>query len=165
MNSYPAALSRGRPGRTCILMQSAYGQECILLAVHCVWKRLSILNARMGCTAGSARSMQSKAQHNLYQRMRACKDPKESHSDPDCGSSTSPLQGKTSAYSCPGSSLVHWRCWSAGRTESRRHWSRSANWSMGFGLANHVGTSGLVPGLDLCSYSHFTWLPRTCTCC
>ena len=35
----------------------------------------------------------------------ARKDPKESHSDPDCGSSTSPLQGKTSAYSCPGSYL------------------------------------------------------------
>ena len=104
MNSYPAALSGGRPGQTCILMQSALGQECVPSAVHCVWKCLSILNARMGCTAGSAGSMQSKALHNLCQRMRARKDTKESHSDPECGNSTS-LRSKTSAYSCSGSSL------------------------------------------------------------
>ena len=46
------------------------------------------------------------AQHNLYQRMRVRKDPKESQGDPGCSSRTSPLQGKTSAYSCPGSFLV-----------------------------------------------------------
>ena len=119
MNSYSAALSRGRPGRPCILMQSAFGQECIPSAVHCVWKCLSILKARVRCNSGSARSMQSKAQHNLYQRMRARKEPKESHSDPECGSSTSRLRSKTSACSCPGSSLVLWGCWSTGRTERR----------------------------------------------
>ena len=144
MNSYPAALSRGRPGRNCILMQSAFGQECIPSAVHCVWKCLSILKARVRCNSGSARSMQSKAQHNLYQRMRARKEPRESHSDPERGGSTSPLRSKTSAYSCLGSSL-----YSA---------PLSAIWSMSFGLANHVGRSGLVPGLNLCSCSHFTWL-------
>ena len=144
MNSYPAALSRGRPGRTCILMQSAFEQECIPSAVHCVWKCLSILNTRVRCNSGSARSTQSKAKRNLYQRTRARKDPTESPSDPECVRSTSPLRSKTSACLCPGSSLVHWGCWSTGRTESRRHWSRSANWSMGFDQANNVGSSGYL---------------------
>ena len=108
MYSHPVALSRGRPGRTCILMQSAVGPA----AVHCVWECLSILKARVRCNySGSAKSMQSQVQHNFCQRMRARKELGKSHSDPECGSSTSPPLEPISKLvlaceSCWGSELV-----------------------------------------------------------
>ena len=83
-------------------MQSVYGQQCVPSEVY-VWQSLSILNARMGL---QIQVYAKQAQHNLSQRMRVRKDPKEPQGDPGCSSRTSSLHGKTSAYSCPGSFLV-----------------------------------------------------------
>ena len=75
LNSSQAALSTGRPGQSCILLHSAYRQEGIPPTVHSVCMCMSRLKARVKCKSGSARSMRSKALHNLYQRMRARKRP------------------------------------------------------------------------------------------
>ena len=86
---------------------------CILLppTVHSVCMCMSRLKARVRCKSGLARSMRSKALHNLYQRMRARKRPcRKFQGDQNRVNSTSPLRSKISVNSCLGLFIAHLGC-------------------------------------------------------
>ena len=137
MNSSQAALSTGRPGQNCTLLRSAHRQEGIPPKVHSVYICMSKLKARVRCKSGSARSMRSKARHNLYQRMRTRQRPCGSfQGDQNRVNSSSRLRGKILVYSClwlghsaPGMPVK-------GQDRSDKgHYSLPAKWSKDPGLA------------------------------